>query len=71
MVFNGFRHRAAMGLFGRGKSGGGKKDGGDTKCKECGLELPTPERLERHVKKAHGNIPEKKFDPNRAGDGTW
>jgi len=54
-----------MGLFGR------RKDDKGTKCKECGLELPTRERLERHMKKAHGNIPEKKFDPNHAGDGTW
>ena len=33
-----------------------------TKCKECGLELHQPERLERHMKKAHGNVPEKKPD---------
>ncbi len=57
-----------MGLFSRG----GKKDADNTKCKECGLVLPTPERLEKHMKKAHGNIPEKKFDPNSAaGGGTW
>ena len=62
----------AMRLFGRGKGEKGGGGGGPgTKCKECGLELPTPERLKRHVKKAHGNVPEKKFDPNRAGDGTW
>lgn len=43
----------------------------ETKCKECGLELHKPERLEKHMKKAHGNAPEKKFDPNNSGDGTW
>ena len=46
-----------MGLFGKKK-----KDDGGTKCKECGLELHQPERLERHMKKAHGNVPEKKPD---------
>ena len=45
-----------MGLFGKEK----KSD--RTKCKECGLELHQPERLERHMKKAHGNVPEKKPD---------
>lgn len=44
----------------------------NTKCKECGLELHFAKRLEKHMKKAHGNVPEKKFDPNSAGgDGTW
>lgn len=52
-----------MGLF---KS---KKEN-ETKCKECGLELPTPERLEKHMKKAHGNVPEKKLDPTGSG-GMW
>ena len=37
-----------MGLF-------GKKAKTETKCDVCDLELPTPERLERHKKKAHGN----------------
>jgi|TARA_B110000263_G_scaffold144721_1_gene125529 hypothetical protein len=46
-----------MGLFGKKK-----KDDDGTKCKECGLELHQPERLERHMKKAHGNVPEKKPD---------
>ena len=46
---------SAMGLF-------GKKNSTETKCKECGLELHQPERLERHMKKAHGNVPEKKPD---------
>ena len=40
-----------MGLFGK------KKKSEETKCKECGLELHQPERLERHMKKAHGNVP--------------
>ena len=46
-----------MGLFKK------KEDKNITKCKECGLELHDPERLKRHLKKAHGNVPEKKFDP--------
>lgn len=54
-----------MGLFKRKK-----EDDNSTKCKECGLDLHDPERLKRHQKKAHGNIPEKKFDPNASG-GTW
>jgi len=41
----------------------------ETKCKECGLELHDPERLKRHLKKAHGNVPEKKMDPNGGSDG--
>ena len=44
-----------MGLF-------GKKNNSQTKSDVCNLELPTPERLERHKKKAHGRIPEKKMD---------
>ena len=44
-----------MGLF-------KKKNQNETKCKECGLELHSPERLKRHLKKAHGNVPEKKMD---------
>jgi len=44
-----------MGLF-------GKKAKNETKCDVCDLELPTIERLERHKKKAHGNVPEKKMD---------
>ena len=43
-----------MGLF-------GKKAKNETKCDVCDLELPTIERLERHKKKAHGNVPEKKW----------
>lgn len=53
-----------MGLFKKEKQEG-------TKCKECGLELHDPERLKRHLKKAHGNIPEKKLDPNSSGSGMW
>ena len=44
-----------MGLF-------SKKGKIQTKCDVCDLELPSPERLERHKKKAHGNVPEKKMD---------
>ena len=51
-----------MGLF-------GKKDKNTTKCDVCDLELPTPERLERHKKKAHGNVPEKKMDESGGGGG--
>ena len=56
-----------MGLFKK------KADKNTTKCKECGLELHDPERLKRHLKKAHGNVPEKKFD-EKAGfseGGMW
>jgi len=55
-----------MGLFKRNK----EKDT-QTKCNVCGLELHDPERLKRHTKKAHGNIPEKKLDPNSGAGGTW
>ena len=34
-----------MGLFGLGSN--------KTKCKECGTELPDPERLKKHQEKAH------------------
>ena len=57
-----------MGLF-------GKKNSNKTKCDVCNLELPTPERLERHKKKAHGNVPEKKPDTSSSGGvqegGLW
>ena len=57
-----------MGLLGRR----GKDDAQKTKCDVCGTDLHTPERLERHMKKAHGNIPEKKLDPNSdVGGGMW
>ena len=36
---------------------------------DCDLELPTPERLERHKKKAHGNVPEKKMDESGGSPG--
>ena len=36
-----------MGLF-------GKKNNDETKCNKCDLEFSSPERLERHVEKAHG-----------------
>ena len=45
-----------MGLFGKKK----EDNKTNTKCKVCDLELHQPERLERHMKKAHGNVPEKK-----------
>ncbi len=47
---------AIMGLFKK------KEDKNTTKCKVCNLELHDPERLKRHLKKAHGNVPEKKID---------
>ena len=55
-----------MGLFKR------KKDNEiQTKCEKCGTELQDPERLKRHMKKAHGNVPEKKLDPNAGDGGLW
>ena len=45
-----------------------------TKCDLCDLVLPTPERLARHKKKAHGNVPEKKPDTSGSGvqeGGLW
>ncbi len=53
-----------MGLFKKEKTTG-------TKCKECGLELHEPQRLERHMKKAHGNVPEKKLDEGATDGGMW
>ncbi len=55
-----------MGLF-------KKKQDNQTKCKVCGLELYSPERLERHQKKAHGRVPQKKIDEDSGGDtgGMW
>jgi len=55
-----------MGLFKKGK-----KEKTETKCKVCNLELPTPERLERHLKKAHGNVPEKKPQEGDSEGGMW
>jgi hypothetical protein len=57
-----------VGLFNRNKE---KEQDQTTKCKECGLELHDPERLKRHLKKAHGNVPEKKFDPKSGDPGLW
>jgi len=50
-----------------------KKDDNNTKCKECGLELHEPERLKRHLKKAHGNVPAKKLDASggTSDGGMW
>ena len=54
-----------MGLFKK------KSDAIETKCKTCGLELHDPERLKRHMKKAHGNVPAKKTDPQSGDGGMW
>ena len=54
-----------MGLFKKNKEVEG------TKCKECGMELHEPERLKRHMKKAHGNVPAKKVDPKGGDGGMW
>lgn len=43
----------------------------ETKCKNCGLELHDSERLKRHIKKAHGNLPVKKMDPNNSEGSLW
>ena len=57
-----------MGLFGRRN----KDDESKTRCDVCGTELHAPERLKRHMKKAHGNVPEKKMDQNSdIGGGMW
>ena len=56
----------AMGLFGRGNKG----DAG-TKCEKCGTELHDSERLKRHMKKAHGNVPAKKPDAHGSDGGMW
>ena len=52
---------------------GGKKKGGParTKCEKCGAELYYPERLERHMKKAHGNVPAKKPSAQSGDGGLW
>jgi uncharacterized C2H2 Zn-finger protein len=47
-----------------------KDDKNTTKCKKCGLELHEPERLQRHLKKAHGNLPEKKMDEGAGSGGS-
>jgi len=43
----------------------------ETKCAQCGTELHDPERLKRHMKKAHGNVPAKKLDPSSGDGGLW
>jgi len=48
-----------------------KKDIVETKCKECGLELHDPHRLERHMKKAHKHAPQRKFDEPGGTGGMW
>lgn len=54
-----------MGLF-------KKKEEAQTKCKECGLELNDPVRLDRHMKKAHKHAPQRNFDePSFTTSGTW
>ena len=55
-----------MGLFGKKKKDDKKTN---TICKVCDLELHQPERLERHMKKAHGNVPEKKPEFSTKGGG--
>ena len=52
-----------MGLF--------KKKTNETKCKECSMELHDPERLERHMKKAHGRPSQRSFDERGGGGGMW
>ena len=60
----------AGGVFGRGKK---RESGGEasTKCEKCGSELYYPERLAKHMKKAHGNVPAKKMDPRGSDGGMW
>ena len=48
-------NKSIMGLFKKEKTT-------ETKCKECGLELHDPLRLERHMKKAHKHASQKNFD---------
>ena len=47
-----------MGLFGKNNDG--------TKCKKCDLEFSSPERLERHVEKAHS-----KSSKTQTKKNTW
>ncbi len=47
-----------MGLFGK------KED--ETKCNKCDLEFSSPERLERHVEKAHS-----KSSKTQTKKNTW
>ena len=48
-----------------------KKKTNETKCKECGMELHDNERLERHMKKAHGRPSQRSFDERSSGGGMW
>lgn len=55
-----------MGLFKK------KEEPVGTKCKECGLELHDPVRLDRHMKKAHKHAPQRNFDePGTSTGGMW
>ncbi|MGI0075246.1 MAG: hypothetical protein ACREA5_04805 [Nitrosotalea sp.] len=55
-----------MGLFKK------KEVPAETKCKECGLELHDPVRLDRHMKKAHKHVSQKNFDePGTSTGGMW
>ena len=55
-----------MGLFKK------KEEPVATKCKECGLELHDPARLDRHMKKAHKHVSQKNFDePGTNTGGMW
>ncbi|MDE1843523.1 conserved hypothetical protein [Nitrosotalea sinensis] len=55
-----------MGLFKK------KEEQPATKCKECGLELHDPVRLDRHMKKAHKHAPQRNFDePGTSTGGMW
>lgn len=55
-----------MGLFKK------KEEVASTKCKECGLELHDPVRLDRHMKKAHKHVSQKNFDePGTSTGGMW
>ncbi|MDI1495281.1 MAG: Zinc finger protein [Cenarchaeum symbiont of Oopsacas minuta] len=55
-----------MGLFRRDK-----KKIIETKCKICDMEMHKPERLERHIKKAHANVPQSKPDERGSDGGLW
>jgi uncharacterized C2H2 Zn-finger protein len=54
-----------MGLFKK------KEETNQTKCKTCGMELHDPERLKRHINKAHGHLPTKKMDGQDGAGGMW
>jgi ribosomal protein L34E len=60
------KHCGSMGLFKK------KEEQSATKCKECGLELHDPVRLDRHMKKAHKHAPQRNFDePGTSTGGMW